>query len=69
MVITQAERSKIMDDNEKISVGDLGIAAGLYGKKDEDDDWQAAIKADFDQNATVEASDLEFLSKRILIKD
>lgn len=55
--------------SQNISIGDLGLTVGYYGKTSSDSDWAAAKIADMNEDGIVDADDLLFISQRITLVD
>ena len=51
--------------SQHISVGDLGMTVGYYGKTSSDPNWLAAKLADINEDGVVDTKDLAFISQRI----
>ncbi|TYP78989.1 cohesin domain-containing protein [Paenibacillus methanolicus] len=51
--------------SRQISIGDLGLAVGYFGKQSSDADWLSAKIADLNEDGKVDTVDLVFISRRI----
>lgn len=54
-----------INQSQHISIGDLGLTAGYYGKQASDPDWLSARVADINEDGIVDQDDLLFISQRI----
>ncbi|WP_422657061.1 glycosyl hydrolase family 95 catalytic domain-containing protein [Paenibacillus sp. EC2-1] len=59
-------RSEDLNDDGKVSIGDLAIAASHYGKDKNSPDWQTAQRADINNDGKVDIMDLAVIARRIL---
>lgn len=55
-----------INNDGKISIGDLGILANYYGKKESDADWDVAKFADLNNDGQIGLEDLIILANKIL---
>ncbi|MWV44771.1 hypothetical protein GRF59_14215 [Paenibacillus sp. HJL G12] len=55
-----------MNQDGKISIGDLAIAAVHYGKGSSSPDWAQAKKADINGDGKVDIADLAAIASKIL---
>ncbi|NLY42618.1 MAG: carbohydrate-binding protein [Clostridiaceae bacterium] len=55
-----------LNNDGRISIGDLGIAAYYYQAKAGDDNWDSAKIADVNKDGVVDIADLAFIAMRIL---
>ncbi|RAU91326.1 DNRLRE domain-containing protein [Paenibacillus sp. YN15] len=63
--ITAPFRGDINQDG-KVTVGDLALVAVYYGTASESPDWELAKQADVDQNGEINLADLTIVAKQIL---
>lgn len=56
-----------INQSQNISIGDLGLTVGYYGKTSSDSDWAAAKIADINEDGIVDTADLLFISQRITL--
>lgn len=58
-----------INQSQNISIGDLGLTVGYYGKTSSDSDWAVAKIADINEDGIVDSKDLLFISQRITLVD
>ncbi|MFX3635375.1 MAG: Ig-like domain-containing protein [Candidatus Pristimantibacillus sp.] len=64
--LVAGELTPDLNNDGKVSVGDLGIVAAHYGKTSADSDWEQAKRADVNGDGKVDISDLSFIAQKIL---
>ncbi|WP_136606235.1 beta-N-acetylglucosaminidase domain-containing protein [Paenibacillus dokdonensis] len=55
-----------INNDGKVSIGDLAIIAANYGKSSQSPDWQQAKKADINGDGVIDLSDLAFVAQKII---
>ncbi|MFC4099080.1 glycoside hydrolase [Paenibacillus xanthanilyticus] len=55
-----------VNEDEKVSIGDLALVAKSYGKTSADPDWAEAAKSDINRDGKIDIADLAALAKLIL---
>lgn len=54
-----------LNNDQKVSVGDLAVAASAYGKNSSSPDWEQVKKADLNNDGKIDIEDLAALARRI----
>jgi len=63
----ESEHSPVdINGDNKISIGDLAIAADAYGRSEADPDWERYKRADVNRDGRVDIEDLALIAKAIL---
>ncbi|MFB9328958.1 dockerin type I domain-containing protein [Paenibacillus aurantiacus] len=55
-----------VNEDEKVSIGDLALVAKAYGKTSADPDWAEAAKSDINSDGRIDVEDLAALARLIL---
>jgi len=55
-----------MNEDDKVSIGDLAIVASYYGKTSQDPNWHLYKKADLNHDGIVDIVDLVMIARKIL---
>ena len=66
LIITNPVSSGDLNNDERITIGDLAIVAAHYGKNSQSPDWNAAQVADVNNDGKIDLEDLVFVAKAIV---